>query len=85
MEILINSHDLSIQVLLNTQVFAASFAKRPKHINVVLLPLCRITKISIGEVVGFDDASHDLLCLRDDVSRGEEPQFPDKRVKADKL
>ena len=39
----------------------------------------------IGEVVGFGDASHDLLYLRDDVSSGEEPQFPDKRVKADKL
>ena len=48
-------------------------------------PVFRIVKVSVGEVVGLDDALHDLLRLRDDVGGGKEPQFPDKRVKADEL
>lgn len=56
------------QVLLNTQVFATSFANRPKLIDLVLLPVLRITEISIGEAVGLEDVLHDLLCLCDGVS-----------------
>ena len=46
----------------------------------MLVPVFRIAKISIGELVGFDDESHDLFCPRDHVSTGKEPQFSDKRV-----
>ena len=67
---------LSVSRLTDAQVFPASFAKRPKQIDVVLLPDVGFTKIYIGEGVGFDDSLHDLLCLGDDVSRTEEPQFP---------
>ena len=49
----------------------------------MLIPFFRIAEISIGEVVSFDDESHDLLCPRDHVGIGKEPQFPDKRVKVD--
>jgi hypothetical protein len=70
---------------LNAQVFRTKFAKRPKYIDVALSPVFRITKISIGEVVGFDDASHDRLYLRDAVKRGEEPLLPGKRMKSGKL
>ena len=67
------------------QVFTAGFAKRPKHIDVFSLPIFRVTKISIGEAVGFDDVLHDLICLCDDVSGGEEPQSPDKCVEPHKF
>jgi hypothetical protein len=70
---------------LNAQVFATSFAERPKHIEVVPLPVFRIAEISVGEVVDFDDVLHDLLCLCDDVTRGAEPQLPNKGVKPDKF
>ena len=33
---------------LNAQVFATSFAERPKHIDVVPLPVFRIAEISVG-------------------------------------
>ena len=33
----------------------------------MLIPFFRIAEISIGEVVSFDDESHDLLCPRDHV------------------
>jgi hypothetical protein len=58
---------------LNTQVFTARFAKRPKQIDVVRLPV-RITKTPVGEAVGFGNTLHDFLRSRDDVSRGEEPR-----------
>jgi hypothetical protein len=74
-----------IGLYLNVQVFTASFAKRTKHIDIVALPVFRITKISVGEAVGFADVLHDLLCLCDDVCGGEEPQSPDKRVEPDKF
>ena len=70
---------------LNTQVFTARFTKHPEQIDVVRLPVFRIAKIPVGEVVGFGNALHDFLCSRDDVSRGEEPQPPDKCVKPDKF
>jgi hypothetical protein len=78
-------YEFGIDSDLNMQLFTASFAKFPKHIDVGLPPFLRIAKISIGEVVSFDDKLHDLLCPRDHVGSREEPQFPDKRVKADKL
>ena len=62
-----------------------SDAVRTKQIGVLPPAIFRIVKVPVGEVVGFDDAMHDLLCLRDDVGGGKEPQFPNKRVKADKL
>jgi hypothetical protein len=58
---------------LDTQVFTARFAKRPKQIDVVRLPV-RIAKIPVGEAVGFGNTLHDFLRSRDDVSRGEEPR-----------
>jgi hypothetical protein len=45
---LTDGHDLSVQVLLNIQVFAASFAKRPKHIDLVLPPVLWITESRLG-------------------------------------
>jgi hypothetical protein len=62
---------------LNLQVFTASLAKRPKQVDVVVQPVLRVTKIPVGEMVGFDDVLHDLLCLCEDVTRREEPQSPD--------
>ena len=70
---------------LNAQVFAISYAERPKHIDVVPLPVFRIAEISVGEVVDFDDVLHDLLCLCDDVAGGAKPQLPDEGIKPDKF
>jgi hypothetical protein len=68
------------------QVFTASLAEGPEQVLLrLLMDIYRLAKISIWEVVSFYDASHHLLCVCDDASRGKEPQFRDKRVKGDKL
>jgi hypothetical protein len=47
------------------KLFTATFAKCPKHIDVVLLPSLRIAKIYTGEVVSLDGELHDFLCFQD--------------------
>ena len=47
------------------------------------MPVFWSTEISIGEMIGFDDVLHDLLCLCDDVTRGA--KLPDKGIKPDKF
>jgi hypothetical protein len=72
-------------LILNAQVVTTSFAKSRRHVDVALLPVFLIAKIFTREIAGVDNASHGFICLRDDVSRCEEPQFPDERVQANKL
>jgi hypothetical protein len=67
----------SAKLDLDTQVLTAGFAERPKHIDIIPRPVLRTTEIPVREVVGFDDVLHDLLCARDDIGGGEEPQSPD--------
>lgn len=76
---------LPIDLRLNMQLLPASFTKYPNHIDVGLLPFFQIAKVSVGELVRFDDESHDLPCHRDHAGCGEEPQFSDKSVEVDKL
>lgn len=75
----------SAKLDLNTQILTASFAERPKHIDILPRLLLRIAEVPIGKLVGFDDVLHDLLCACDDIGGGEEPQSPDHRVEPDKL
>jgi hypothetical protein len=69
---------------LDVQLFAAGFAKHPKHVDVVPLLSSGLLKCRLGGV-GLDDVLHDLLCLGDDVSGAAQPQSPDKCVEPDKF